>query len=268
MKKNLIKAALASFFCSVSFSALAATVPFDVIQTFEQSLLTQPVTQTFETSAAWQQFWKSHSISEAPEIDFRRFQVLAVATGQRPTMGYGLCVDKLESTASEIRVHLKTQKPDPDRFLPKVSHSVGCFVQVPRQAKSYAFVSDEKQPNQTPGSLPMRTLAHPSVSAILNPRKVVVRDVLTYQSLWKEHSLSGESPPIVDFSREMVIAVFLGEQATGGYQITIDGVEETDAALKVTTSVQKPAQGSMVIQMLTAPMHMITVKKSDLPVTF
>ncbi len=81
--------------------------------------------------------------------------------------------------------------------------------------------------------------------------------------------LNGEEPaPVVDFTREMVVAVFMGKQATGGFDIEIESIQKAGEQLQVKTSTKTPDSGSMVIQMLTAPTHWVAVPKSPLPVVF
>lgn len=103
----------------------------------------------------------------------------------------------------------------------------------------------------------------------------------------------------VDFSRQMIIAIFLGEKTTGGYGIHITKAEETDGIEllelprsgmwdprldevrqlnSVAYSKKKvfvveyeevsPGRGSIVTQALTTPYVFRLVNKSDLPVVF
>ncbi|MCX5789009.1 MAG: hypothetical protein NTX64_10960 [Elusimicrobia bacterium] len=54
-----------------------------------------------------------------------------------------------------------------------------------------------------------------SASGIQQPRRIVVQDEKTWKALWAEHARGTDEenkPPRVDFSREMVVAVFAGVQ--------------------------------------------------------
>jgi hypothetical protein len=60
--------------------------------------------------------------------------------------------------------------------------------------------------------------------------RIVIRDAVTWQSVWKDvWSGDSEVPPVpaVDFSREMVLVAALGARSSGGYGIMIDGANET-----------------------------------------
>ena len=103
----------------------------------------------------------------------------------------------------------------------------------------------------------------------------------------------------IDFSRQMIIAIFLGEKTTGGYSINITSAEETDGIEllelprsgmwdppleevrqlnSVAYSKKKvfvieyeevaPGRSSIVTQALTTPYAFKLVDKSDLPVIF
>ncbi len=76
------------------------------------------------------------------------------------------------------------------------------------------------------------------------------------------------SMPEIDFSKNTVIAVFMGEFATGGYAIEIkDIIEYKD---KVTVFVNKtfPEPGSPVTQALSQPYHIVKTKKIYKPIIF
>lgn len=65
-----------------------------------------------------------------------------------------------------------------------------------------------------------RSVASGVNSGIRTARGVVIRDQANWQQLWQEHqsgngSGSSSSLPVVDFSKKMLIAVFLGTQASG-----------------------------------------------------
>ena len=72
----------------------------------------------------------------------------------------------------------------------------------------------------TPPAPALRTLGKGPMSAIDEPRQVTVRSAAEWAALWKENGAS-EPVPAVDFSREMVVGVFLGSRPTAGYGVEI-----------------------------------------------
>ena len=117
----------------------------------------------------------------------------------------------------------------------------------------------------------LRTLARGQNSGVTKASEVVVRTAEEWQKLWAQHGAPQRpSPPLprVDFGREMVVAVFMGEQRTGGYGIQVTGLRVGDRAITVEVKRSQPPPDAIVTQALTQPFHLVAIKKSDLPVKF
>ncbi|MDC7223373.1 MAG: protease complex subunit PrcB family protein [Spirochaetales bacterium] len=67
----------------------------------------------------------------------------------------------------------------------------------------------------------------------------------------------------IDFSREMVLACFMGEKPSGGYMNRIVHIEEGTETLTVYVEVTEPAPGDLVAQMVTSPWHGVVTELSD-----
>jgi len=101
----------------------------------------------------------------------------------------------------------------------------------------------------------------------------VIRDEEGWVALWKEHtSIIFPAPPLpaIDFNREMVIAVFAGEQPTGGYVVTVTEVKQLEEGrgLKVYYTVEAPGSECFVEQIFTQPFHIIKLPHSKQLVGF
>jgi hypothetical protein len=117
----------------------------------------------------------------------------------------------------------------------------------------------------------VRSLAKGGFSAITETQQVVLRDAKVWEQFWRKHSpdpRTMEKMPKVDFEKEMVIAVTMGQQRTGGYLVEIASVEREDEKLKVTVRRRAPPPDSMTIQVVTSPYHFVAVPKSDLKAEF
>ena len=64
------------------------------------------------------------------------------------------------------------------------------------------------------------SLAEGEQSGITSFRFEAIRDQATWDVVWAQHAGSG-SPPAVDFSRDMILGVWLGMRPTGGYSVSI-----------------------------------------------
>ena len=118
-----------------------------------------------------------------------------------------------------------------------------------------------------PTTMPFSTIARGDRSQIEEPRQVVVRGAAQWSALWKEHGGAG-SPPAVDFSGSMVVAVFLGTRPTAGYSVEIARIDRQGDGLVVTYREHRPPPDAMVAQVLTAPFDIVRTVRSDDPVTF
>jgi hypothetical protein len=94
------------------------------------------------------------------------------------------------------------------------------------------------------------------MSAITEPREVVIRSSAEWNALWKEHG-STQPVPAVNFSKELVAAVFLGIRPTGGFSVEVVGARIEGDVLIVEYVEQRPGRGSIVTQVLTSPFHIV-----------
>jgi protease stability complex PrcB-like protein len=118
-----------------------------------------------------------------------------------------------------------------------------------------------------PVNVPMTTIARGEMSAIDEPREVVVRDAAAWSKLWKEHNWN-DPAPAVDFTRRMVIGVFLGTRQTAGYTVEVTGVTEDAGSLAVRYTERRPATRDVTAQILTMPFHLVSVAAHTGPVRF
>lgn len=94
---------------------------------------------------------------------------------------------------------------------------------------------------------------------IKKAERSVIRDENTWRALWKR---MGISAPVIDFKREMALAVFMGERRTGGYSIRILGYSIRKKRIIVKYQETAPPRGAMVTLALTQPHHIVLIEKS------
>jgi hypothetical protein len=115
--------------------------------------------------------------------------------------------------------------------------------------------------------VPFTTISQSDQSAVEDARQVVVRTAEEWKSIWKEHA-PGRPMPAVDFTKSMIIGVFLGTRNTAGYRVTITGIERDGATVAVTYREARPRAGEMLAQVLTFPHHLVRVERSEGEVRF
>jgi len=95
----------------------------------------------------------------------------------------------------------------------------------------------------------------------------IINDSDKLELVWKS-AFSGQQAPVIDFSKLMVLAVFQGEHSTGGYGITVYKIEDTGTTLNVFYVETIPAAGSMNTQAMTSPYQVVTIARTEKPISF
>jgi len=116
-----------------------------------------------------------------------------------------------------------------------------------------------------------RQIARGPVSGLTKAQRLVVTQPEAWARLWAEHCARGavsQPAPAIDFAKEMVVVLTLGQKPTGGYGIEITRVAIEGNRLKVSYRATSPPAGAMVTQALTSPCHMVAVAKSELKPEF
>lgn len=129
-----------------------------------------------------------------------------------------------------------------------------------------------------------------SYGGFKEPRVMVIKDQETWDGIYRMISGGGVKLSL-DFTRYMVIAIFMGEKRTGGYSVNIlkademDGIEVMEymekgkGQAKPLTRIAKkvfvveyeeisPGPKSFVTMAITTPYHVKVVRRSDLSVVF
>jgi len=113
---------------------------------------------------------------------------------------------------------------------------------------------------QQRGAVAVRTIDTGNQSNIDAARQVVARTEAEWQSLWKAHDFNRPMAK-VDFSNEMIVAVFVGSRPTAGFGVEIVSAEVRDGALVVSYRETKPPSDAITAQILTSPYAIAAVEK-------
>ena len=98
-------------------------------------------------------------------------------------------------------------------------------------------------------------------SQIMSAREVVVRAAPEWDALWRSH-LPSRQPAAIDFSKEMVVGVFLGSRPTPGYGVTIVSAVEEGNVLRVRYREASPSPDAISAQVITFPYQIVAIPKS------
>jgi hypothetical protein len=112
-----------------------------------------------------------------------------------------------------------------------------------------------------PAAAAPRTVAKGDQSNVDDARQVLVRTEAEWTKLWNQHS-PDRPRPAVDFSKEMVVAVFMGSRPNAGFSTTITEATVANGALLVRYKETAPAAGAVSAQILTFPYHVVAISKA------
>ena len=101
-------------------------------------------------------------------------------------------------------------------------------------------------------------------SGVPERKAVLVTDAQAWEALWRQHTsrvVNGPGAPAIDFSQQSVLAVYMGEQRTGGYSIEVTSITRENGRLTVTVRQSRPGPGAITTMALTQPFHMVRIPK-------
>ncbi|MCK4648869.1 protease complex subunit PrcB family protein [bacterium] len=102
-------------------------------------------------------------------------------------------------------------------------------------------------------------------SGYKDAERLVVRRKRTWKKVWNIHTRQrtpSPSLPVINFKKEMIIAVFRNERQTSGYQVEITDIEKKGSEIVVTIKETSPQPGDIVMPILTQPYHIVKIKRS------
>jgi hypothetical protein len=114
---------------------------------------------------------------------------------------------------------------------------------------------------------PARSIDRGAQSEVGAARQVTVRDREGWTSLWRAHA-SSRPLPSIDFSREMVVGVFLGSRPTAGFAVEIVGYREAGNDVVVQYRETTPARDAITAQVIVSPYHLVVIPRRTGNVTF
>jgi PrcB C-terminal len=133
---------------------------------------------------------------------------------------------------------------------------MGCFARSAIKVAPYALTIAAMSA-QTPA---FTNVAKGDVSGQQETKQVIVRTAAEWKALWKDHA-STDKLPNIDFTKDMVVGIFLGSKPSAGHEVEITGVRPQEKELVVEYVQKQPGRGTMAAQILTEPYHLVAVPK-------
>jgi hypothetical protein len=118
------------------------------------------------------------------------------------------------------------------------------------------------------GSPTPRSLDKGDQSMVEQARQAVAHTAAEWTALWKQHS-PDRPQPAADFSREVVVAVFMGTRPTAGFAAEIvEALSGPDGALTIRYRERRPGRDMLTAQVITSPYHIVAVAKPSGAIRF
>jgi hypothetical protein len=108
-------------------------------------------------------------------------------------------------------------------------------------------------------------------SGVPEARTALVSDATAWADLWGSHKQGQDVaayPPTIDFSRQMVVAVFAGERADSCSAVLIQKVYRTTNRLVVEYTEPQPDPSAVCSAVITHPSQMVAIPRGPGPVEF
>ncbi|MFP4643391.1 MAG: protease complex subunit PrcB family protein [Spirochaetales bacterium] len=123
--------------------------------------------------------------------------------------------------------------------------------------------------------VPFETIMQGSYAERRSSGEEVVRSQGEYERIWRQTQSGSSSEPDVergatevDFDREMVIAVFMGQQNSGGYAVEVDEILLEERGVTVYYRERSPGAGDATTQALTSPYHLVRLPRLSRDIRF
>ncbi len=144
--------------------------------------------------------------------------------------------------------------------------TAACFALV---ALALVSCSSTGEATEKAGPVEFESLVRQEQTGLVAPEQRVIRTEQAWSEAWKQimtYRIPAPERPVIDFERDMVVLVALGERPTAGYAVEVVSIERDGAFLRVVARETKPSADMAQATVLTHPVHAVRVPRSDGPV--
>ena len=218
---------------------------------------------------AFAKLWAEHAsntIPAAPQpaVDFKTKMVVAVYSGLLNNgCGGGITLNYLRDEGTKIVVSydISVKQSAPNVACIMVMGSPGALAVVDRSDAQVEFVKEAPTPVE------VTDIDQSNHSNISTARNVIVKDEAAWIALWTEHNPSAKAP-VVDFTRNMVVATFRGQQNGGCHAVALGNAARAGNIVRVNRILNVPGPLVLCTKDITTPSHMVSMEKTDDKVIF
>jgi hypothetical protein len=129
-------------------------------------------------------------------------------------------------------------------------------------ALAVAFLQATATPDKAKAPYMPRTIEKGDQSSVEDAKRVLVRTDAEWAKLWQQHA-PDRPRPAVDFSKEMVVGLFMGSRPNAGFSTAVTVTTTGNGALIVKYTETAPSPDAITAQVLTFPYHLVAIAKAD-----
>ena len=107
-----------------------------------------------------------------------------------------------------------------------------------------------------------------SFCLIKDSREIVLSERDVWRTLWHEMNGEDSKTPRVDFDRQMVVGIFLGEKPVAGYTVSLLPAKEENGQIVIHYVVAEPPANQPAATVIVHPYHLMTIPKTDKKIVF
>ena len=235
------------------------------------------ITNTDDFHALWQQHTQnSYPPPPPPEVNFMKCDVIAVATGERPTGGFECNIERIcWLTDQSIGVFYKERIPGPDCPVPAVFTQPHHWVVIPKYTAPVKFFYSSEVYNCGPADCVNPQIFWPievGDQTGHSPGEFVIKNQEQWQQFYSVHK-PGMTPPPINFQEHMVLAMLIGERPSTGYivetkEVCLNPNADGTVRMDVNYVEKQPGKNCEVLWVITNPYQLVVVPWFDCPVFF
>ena len=120
-------------------------------------------------------------------------------------------------------------------------------------------------------TITFETLAEDFYGGMTDSKFIVIKEETTLNKIYKLINKSkspGIKIPIINFEKETVLVLFLGEKSSGGHSISVEQILDENEKVTVKYKVTLPKLGEMVTTVMTQPYCIIKIPITSKEVIF
>jgi len=114
----------------------------------------------------------------------------------------------------------------------------------------------------------VQILSRASQGGLAQPQTMIIQDRAQMDQVLMRLRLGHRDPAAkLDFSRQQVVAVFMGQKPSAGYKVEVARVEDRGDKLVVVVNRYRPGPDCMTLSVLTYPYVLAAIPRTDKPVS-